>query len=186
MIVRLSDGIGRTLVYYSSPEGHNHDDNCVKREAWCEDEHWMSLSLRNKCTTPDCNWVGEATCFCHPGKKLVEWPTLPTDIRDMKIVEKWGIGYVNTDDEGPYVIDMRDEADRLETPFLVYLQENYPNYFNSISAYRVEFKRNNTRCTACGTQMERYPSIKYDDVGMWYCPEDCPPKDILVDGIKED
>ncbi len=64
-----------TLVGYHSPEGHDHDDNCRTRYYGCEEcgVH-RSISIRNRCSHPSCDWVGKATCFCHPGEKLDEWP----------------------------------------------------------------------------------------------------------------
>ena len=35
-----------TLLGYSSPPGHDHDDNCMKRQYGCEDGHWTVLRLR--------------------------------------------------------------------------------------------------------------------------------------------
>ena len=63
-----------TLLGYPSPPGHNHDDNCRKRVYWCKNGHKQLISKRNKCPNPDCDWVGKDECFCHPGKKLEEWP----------------------------------------------------------------------------------------------------------------
>ncbi len=66
---------GGTLIGYSSPPGHNHDDNCLKRTYWCENDHRTSISLRRKCSNNECNWVGKMECFCHPDGKVSEWPS---------------------------------------------------------------------------------------------------------------
>lgn len=63
-----------TLVSYNSPPGHNHDDNCITKEYICENGHEITLSVRNKCPNPDCDWVGKEECWCHPGEKLDKWP----------------------------------------------------------------------------------------------------------------
>lgn len=62
-----------TCVGYTSPAGHDHDDNCRSRYYRCANGHGVSLSKRNKC--PTCDWRGRAECFCHKGGKLDEWPT---------------------------------------------------------------------------------------------------------------
>lgn len=67
-------GTFETLVGYSSPLGHDHDDNCLTRIYYCKSGHSIKLSKRRKCPHPDCDWIGKATCFCHPGKKIDEWP----------------------------------------------------------------------------------------------------------------
>lgn len=62
-----------TLVGYYSPPGHDHDDNCRKRGAYCRDcEHRFTVSKRNRC--PACDWEGKASCGCHDGPKVDEWP----------------------------------------------------------------------------------------------------------------
>lgn len=62
-----------TLVGYSSPEGHNHDDNCQKREYRCRNGHTVCISRRNRCLK--CDWKGKERCWCHtPPAKVDEWP----------------------------------------------------------------------------------------------------------------
>lgn len=61
-----------TLVGHMSPPGHNHDDNCKIRSYVCSNGHMVAISKRRKC--PKCDWVGKSECFCHPGKKVDEWP----------------------------------------------------------------------------------------------------------------
>ena len=61
-----------TYVAYYSPPGHNHDDNCLTRFYQCKNGHTTIVSKRRRC--PICDWVGKETCFCHPGKKVDEWP----------------------------------------------------------------------------------------------------------------
>jgi hypothetical protein len=57
-----------TSVAFSSPVGHNHDDNCVTRTYRCDQGHTLLANIRNKCHA--CDWVGRDCCFCHEGKKL--------------------------------------------------------------------------------------------------------------------
>ena len=74
-LVACEDGSCSTLVGYGpSPPGHNHDDNCVKKGYWCKNEHYQIVSKRRICPHPDCDWAGKEECFCHPGKKVDEWP----------------------------------------------------------------------------------------------------------------
>ncbi len=73
-LVACTQGSAQTLVGYSSPPGHDHDDNCVKKEYWCKNDHIQVLSKQRRCSNPDCAWVGKDECFCHKGKKVDEWP----------------------------------------------------------------------------------------------------------------
>ena len=68
-------GTSSTLVGYSSPPGHNHDDNCVSREYICEDGHKVVLYKQARC--PNCDWVGKLECGCHVGPKVSAWPKIP-------------------------------------------------------------------------------------------------------------
>lgn len=63
-----------TLVGYVSSNGHNHDDNCRIRQYRCSNGHINNYSVRQKCGRAGCDWRGKDSCFCHPGKKLEEWP----------------------------------------------------------------------------------------------------------------
>lgn len=65
-------GIMSTLLGYSSPPGHNHDDNCLTQLYTCANGHDIRLSKRRTC--PACDWKGKEKCFCHPGNKVDEWP----------------------------------------------------------------------------------------------------------------
>lgn len=67
-------GESQTLVGYFSPPGHNHDDNCQNRTYGCNNGHKITLSKRRKCSDSECDWTGKDECFCHPGKKVDEWP----------------------------------------------------------------------------------------------------------------
>lgn len=68
-------GTSTTLLGGTGPEGHSHDPNCHKRDYFCtECDHRMVISKQVRCDFPGCNWVGEDECFCHPGKKVIEWP----------------------------------------------------------------------------------------------------------------
>lgn len=69
-----SGGTYTTLVGYSSPLGHNHDDNCRSRAYLCANGHVVRLSRRNRCDFPGCAWKGKADCFCHPHAKVDDWP----------------------------------------------------------------------------------------------------------------
>ena len=71
--------VTQTLVGYYSPEGHNHDDNCLKCEYHCKNGHYITLSVRRKCLKEGCTWQGKTTCFCHPTEKLNEWPAEPEE-----------------------------------------------------------------------------------------------------------
>lgn len=61
-----------TLVGYSSPPGHDHDDNCRKRVYVCADGHRTFMSKQNSC--PACDWKGQLRCGCHEGDKVGTWP----------------------------------------------------------------------------------------------------------------
>lgn len=69
-----SKGTSSTYLGFFSPPGHNHDDNCRVRKYVCENGHEHIISKRNRCPVKGCNWVGAETCFCHPEKKVKEWP----------------------------------------------------------------------------------------------------------------
>ncbi len=69
-------GVIQTLVYYPSPVGHNHDDDCKSVYYTCSEGHETKVAIRSRCNNPDCTWVGRETCFCHPGKKLDELPVI--------------------------------------------------------------------------------------------------------------
>lgn len=60
-----------TLVGYCSPPGHNHDDNCRKARARCENGHEFAVRYQNRCPAPDCGWRGKTTCFCDTEKKIL-------------------------------------------------------------------------------------------------------------------
>lgn len=66
----------QTLVGYSSPPGHTHDDNCLKRIYRCANDHDTVICIRRRCNTSGCDWVGKDSCFCHTGKKSDMWPTV--------------------------------------------------------------------------------------------------------------
>lgn len=76
MIVKQVEDTTETLVGFSSPPGHDHDDNCLVALYECEDGHLNKISLRRKCPRTDCDWVGQSECFCHPGQKVDQWPEL--------------------------------------------------------------------------------------------------------------
>jgi hypothetical protein len=65
-------GESATLVGSSSPKGHDHDDNCLKRIYVCPNGHKTLLSVRRSC--PKCDWKGKPDCFCHKGAKVDRWP----------------------------------------------------------------------------------------------------------------
>lgn len=62
----------QTLLGYSSPEGHNHDDNCLTREYICPSRHMVKIGKQRRCHA--CNWVGKEACGCHAYEKVREFP----------------------------------------------------------------------------------------------------------------
>ena len=64
------DGYTTTLVGFERIPGHNHDDNCFTLYFKCKDGHRAIASIRRKCDTLGCDWVGKDTCFCHKGVKV--------------------------------------------------------------------------------------------------------------------
>lgn len=76
---RFPGAVKKTVLGYQSPEGHNHDDNCVSKIYECPNGHKQLVSKRNRC--PKCDWIGQETCSCHPGKKFDEWPEDPTSLK---------------------------------------------------------------------------------------------------------
>lgn len=74
------DGITTmTAVGYDSEPEHDHDDNCLKRIYVCQNGHSVVVSKRRTCPFPGCDWKGKEECFCHPGKKVDEWPDVMLD-----------------------------------------------------------------------------------------------------------
>ena len=93
-LVEMSADVEATLVGCPTGDcGHEHDDNCVGRVAWCAAGHRTLLGLLRRCndqepqrswgydvgdTTPGCDWHGRETChICRPHPKLDAWPDLP-------------------------------------------------------------------------------------------------------------
>jgi hypothetical protein len=74
-LVSIDEDICETCVGYFSPEGHDHNDNCMTRIAFCANGGKHVVSLRRSC--PACTWKGKAECWCHGGAKLDAWPDLP-------------------------------------------------------------------------------------------------------------
>lgn len=68
----LNNCYATTDMFFESPDGHNHDDNCKSRVFECKNGHNITLSKRNTC--PICDWKGKKTCFCHDDEKVDEWP----------------------------------------------------------------------------------------------------------------
>ena len=66
-------GTSQTLVGYGSPDGHDHDDNCLKRRYECVNGHAWVESVRRRCPAEGCDWRGKADCFCHEGSKVEAW-----------------------------------------------------------------------------------------------------------------
>lgn len=75
-----------TLVGYSSPHGHDHDDNCRVATYYCAVKHGTKPAQRRRCAAAGCGWVGKATCSCHPGVKVDALPDLPLCAADEKLV----------------------------------------------------------------------------------------------------
>ena len=64
-----------TLIGFSTltdPDGnvHRHNDNCLKQNFSCPNDHVWKLSVRRRCSVDGCNWAGKEECFCHSGKKV--------------------------------------------------------------------------------------------------------------------
>lgn len=71
----FSTGIcSETLVGYSSPDGHMHDDNCLSMLYRCKNGHVKKIYKRRTCPVSGCDWKGKQTCWCHAGIKVAEWP----------------------------------------------------------------------------------------------------------------
>jgi hypothetical protein len=75
-------GLSETLVGYGLTKGsdgqlHEHDDNCRKMLVECPQKHRWTISERRRCETEGCGWRGKTECFCHQGKKLDRFPSLP-------------------------------------------------------------------------------------------------------------
>lgn len=71
-----------TSVGYSSPLGHNHDDNCRKAYYSCSNGHKWTERWQNICNVKDCEWKGKLECFCHPlGVKVIP--------KDSKYYDDW-------------------------------------------------------------------------------------------------
>ena len=64
--------VEETLLGFYSPPGHDHDDNCRIRIYYCQNGHHKKVSIRQRC--PVCDWIGKELCWCHPNKKVDEWP----------------------------------------------------------------------------------------------------------------
>lgn len=64
---------GETMVGYSSPRGHDHDDNCRKRYYQCANGHDWVESIRRTCPRPGCDWRGKAHCDRCGGAKVDAW-----------------------------------------------------------------------------------------------------------------
>ena len=67
-------GEGETCVGYFSPPGHDHDDNCRKRQYTCPNGHKNTFSIRRKCPAEGCGWRGKEDCFCCKNPKVDCWP----------------------------------------------------------------------------------------------------------------
>src|ERR1700679_2901348 len=59
-------GSSSTLVGYSSPTGHDHDDNCRTHEYLCDNGHHVAEKKQKVCSFPGCNGKGKPECFCGP------------------------------------------------------------------------------------------------------------------------
>lgn len=74
-------GTSYTLVGTFSPEGHEHDRNCMKREYRCAGGHVTALSKVRTCGDDEgpraegCAWKGRTSCFCCQ-RFVDEWPAV--------------------------------------------------------------------------------------------------------------
>ena len=66
----LTTLLGFPIFKDDDGKAHYHDDNCLKQNFACSNDHVWILSIRRKCETEGCNWLGKEECFCHPGKKV--------------------------------------------------------------------------------------------------------------------
>lgn len=79
-----SGDTSQTMLWYHSPLGHNHDDNCISRSYKCENGHSRDVSIIRKCNAQyphipvgtTCDWHGKTRCNIAGcgGEKLEEWP----------------------------------------------------------------------------------------------------------------
>jgi len=72
--------VGSTMIGGASPPGHDHDPNCHSRAYRCKNGHEFKVSIQNRCPVPECDWVGKSTCYCHPGIKVKEWPSIKPEL----------------------------------------------------------------------------------------------------------
>jgi hypothetical protein len=83
---RLVDEVSSTCVGYWSPEGHDHDDNCVTRPLLCAGGCRRRLGIRRRCNdhagewdigpeAPACDWRGKEEC-CGDYAYVDEWPAI--------------------------------------------------------------------------------------------------------------
>lgn len=59
-----------TMIGFTSPDGHNHDDNETRYVFECPKGHKSAYSLINKCS--ECEWRGESENS--RSHKVEEWP----------------------------------------------------------------------------------------------------------------
>ena len=65
-----------TLVGYTSPEGHDHDDNCIIRTYTCPCGYHTQESVRRYCQI--CDWKGKDHCnVCGTIEKVDQWAIEP-------------------------------------------------------------------------------------------------------------
>lgn len=76
-LIACESGTTQTLLGYQSMPGHDRDDNCLIKIYYCKNNHVQRVSKRRRCPNSDCDWMGKDVCFCHPGKKVDEWPEVP-------------------------------------------------------------------------------------------------------------
>jgi len=62
--------VGYTPFTDSGGKEHEHNDNCLKQNFSCPNDHVWKLSERRRCNADGCNWMGKEECFCHVGKKI--------------------------------------------------------------------------------------------------------------------
>lgn len=56
----VTSSCSMTMLGFSSPEGHNHDDNCRKFSFTCPNGHEFQVRVQNTC--PSCDWKGKEIC----------------------------------------------------------------------------------------------------------------------------
>lgn len=69
-----------TTVGYFSPDGHEHDDNCLTQAFRCANGHTVRGSIQRSCSTVGCDWKGKRDCCGYDrGPKWTYWPLVASE-----------------------------------------------------------------------------------------------------------